>query len=783
MKLRAKKEIKMYNKKRRILIIFVSIAMLSMTFNVTFTVKEASAVDVPTGNSYMLYEHHGYTWVDAEKRWPSDGEGIGPNPGEEDDLLCWAATASNVMEWTGWGLVDGMWDTDAIFDEHKNYFNDTGSLTENSWHWWLNGFEPGPPLKLVTGGGNYWPGYTWTNYLHAEGDDAKVMQAIDDWLHAGYGVGIGIYNGGHVITVWGFNYDPNVDKTSNPQDYYLGIWVSDSDSDKKSPPYPDAPGRDYTNRLSYYEISWNNTANRWYLPSYGGWMIGEVKALEPFPSGRPVADADGPYVVDEGTAVTFDGSGSSDAEGDTINYRWEFDFDGDNYRWDTAWSSSATTSYTWNDDYSGDIVLQIVANQLLDIDTTTVTVNNVAPTITSLNGDTIYENDVATVSGTFDDPSSEDTFTVTIDWGEGSPVDYAYPAGSTSFSETHQYLDDNPTSTPSDVYTVMVTVEDDDGGSDTESITVTVNNVDPSVDAGGDQTINEGETVNLLGVLTDPGTLDTHTIIWDCDYFGQFATTLSTSQAYGDNGVFTVTLTVTDDDTGTDEDTMTVTVNNVDPTVTPITMALPYPDNPDFILPVVHTLTFKATATDPGSDDLTFTWDWNDTTYDTTTYLNDVLFDPDPYPSPEINPRTVTDTKDHIYAAPGTYNVTLTVEDDDGGITTTTFEVIVLDAAEAKEDINDYIQALSDDLFKGNANNRKNAFDNKFNALNYMLENEEYQGAINKLNNDIRSKCDGYIDGKKGNDWTKGDTSEGYNAQWHICNKIDDLTAYLATFL
>ena len=93
---------------------------------------------------------------------------------------------------------------------------------------------------------------------------------------------------------------------------------------------------------------------------------------------------------------------------------------------------------------------------------TTVTVNNVAPAITAV-GDVIDEGGTATVSGTITDPGVEDTFTMTIDWGDGLALDVVnLPAGSTSYSQARAFTDDNPTGTSSDIHNVSVTIEDDD---------------------------------------------------------------------------------------------------------------------------------------------------------------------------------------------------------------------------------------------------------------------------------------------------------------------------------
>ena len=118
--------------------------------------------------------------------------------------------------------------------------------------------------------------------------------------------------------------------------------------------------------------------------------------------------------------------------------------------------------------------------------------------------------------------------------------------------------------------------------------------------------------------------------------------------------------------------------------------------------------------------------------------------------------------------------MTLTVTDDDGGVGTDTMQVTVVDAEGAKHDINDYIQGLDDGDFKNNADKRKSALSNMFMAIDDMLDEEEYQSAIQDLRNNVRTKADGYIDGSSKNDWIIDP-----EAQEHICMKIDDLTAYL----
>ena len=62
----------------------------------------------------------------------------------------------------------------------------------------------------------------------------------------------------------------------------------------------------------------------------------------------------------------------------------------------------------------------------------------------------------------------------------------------------HQYLDDNPSGTPTDDYPIAVTVTDSDGASDTESTTVTVNNVAPVITSLSGDVILENDIAEVI---------------------------------------------------------------------------------------------------------------------------------------------------------------------------------------------------------------------------------------------------------------------------------------------
>jgi len=91
--------------------------------------------------------------------------------------------------------------------------------------------------------------------------------------------------------------------------------------------------------------------------------------------------------------------------------------------------------------------------------------------------------------------------------------------------------------------------------------------------------------------------------------------------------------------------------------------------------------------------------------------------------------------------------------------------------------LDDYIQSLNREAFRNTPENEKNAFNNKIKEIWLKIDNNEYQGAISKLINDIRAKVDGYVDGDPQNDWIIKST-----AQQEICKMTDDLIYYLRSF-
>jgi PKD repeat protein len=84
-------------------------------------------------------------------------------------------------------------------------------------------------------------------------------------------------------------------------------------------------------------------------------------------NGAPTANADGPYNGSVNAPVNFDGTGSTDPDGDALTYAWNFG--------DTGTGSGATPSHTYTAEGTFNVTLRVTdPDGLYDDDTTTATI-------------------------------------------------------------------------------------------------------------------------------------------------------------------------------------------------------------------------------------------------------------------------------------------------------------------------------------------------------------------------------------------------------------------------
>jgi hypothetical protein len=156
----------------------------------------------------------------------------------------------------------------------------------------------------------------------------------------------------------------------------------------------------------------------------------------------------------------------------------------------------------------------------------------------------------------------------------------------------------------------------------------------------------------------------------------------SLSHVYGDNGTFTVKVCAADDDVSNICATTPVTVNNVRPTATiDHSAAVDVNGTSVLIGRAGQSVEFKGRSTDPGSDDLTLTWNWGDgdpaIDQSSLSLVNPPFPEPNPVPCPSIQPRDVTSPTSFAFGQACIYDVVFASLDDDSGSASDTVRVLV----------------------------------------------------------------------------------------------------------
>ncbi len=210
--------------------------------------------------------------------------------------------------------------------------------------------------------------------------------------------------------------------------------------------------------------------------------------------------------------------------------------------------------------------VDVAGNQTQFADSFTVT--NLTPVVEAGPDKAVPEGSTLNLDQTtFTDLNVLDTHTAVVDWGDGATSTGAVSesGGSGTVAASHIYPDDD-----NGPFTVAVTVTDNVNVSHSDTLQANVTNVNPTLEAGADQSVATGTVMNLApATLGDLGVLDTHSavIVWgdgshDVGTVDQNADTISQSHLYAANGTYSVTIIAIDDDGGFAVDSFKATVGS-----------------------------------------------------------------------------------------------------------------------------------------------------------------------------------------------------------------------------
>ena len=323
----------------------------------------------------------------------------------------------------------------------------------------------------------------------------------------------------------------------------------------------------------------------------------------------PTVDAGQDQVVNEGDAVTLSGT-ASDLEGDQLTYLWSHD---SALPITVSNATSQLTTFTApavDSDVTVTFVLSVSDGTNADVtDQVTITIQDVPtnnpPTVDAGQDQTVNEGDILTLNGTASDPEGDQ---LTYLWSHDSVLPI------TVSNATSQLTTFTAPAVDSDVtVTFVLSVSDGTNTDVTDQVTITIQDVPtnnpPTVDAGQDQTVDEGDVVTLSGTASDPEG-DQLTYLWSHDSVLPITVSNATSQlttftapAVDSDVTVTFVLSVSDG-TNTDvTDQVTITIQDV-PTNNPPTVDA----GQDQTVDEGDVVTLSGTASDPEGDQLTYLW-------------------------------------------------------------------------------------------------------------------------------------------------------------------------------
>jgi PKD repeat protein len=233
----------------------------------------------------------------------------------------------------------------------------------------------------------------------------------------------------------------------------------------------------------------------------------------------------------EGSAIAFDATESIDPDGNPLTYVWNFG--------DGTLGQGATPTHVYADNGNYQVKLVVVDPYNVASVTQSLVIQNVAPTVQATSSATAEEAAPFTLDLALSDPG-KDTASLLVDWGDGDSQTYTSDG-----RKEHVYRDGG------NQYTIRVSAADEDGTyPNLYTATVDVLNAPPVIaDSPAFLTAEANQAIDMNVTVVD-GVNDVLTYAWDFDDDPpQAEVDLShVSHAYAAEGVFSVSLTVTDSD-------------------------------------------------------------------------------------------------------------------------------------------------------------------------------------------------------------------------------------------
>jgi len=338
---------------------------------------------------------------------------------------------------------------------------------------------------------------------------------------------------------------------------------------------------------------------------------GDVKVVSP-----PVAAFTfSPALPLTGQAVTFNASLSSPDGGTIVSYVWSF---GDG----TPNGTGMITTHAYGDNGTYTVTLTITdTDGLTDTESQNVPVQNRPPVAFFTESATTVQTGIVisfNASGTYD----PDGTIVSYFW------DFGDTRNSTGITTEHAYADNG-------TYTVTLTVTDDDGATASVTANKTILNRNPvALFTESAETVFTGTLIQFNA--SDSYDPDGFIVAYEWNFGdGNYGAGIFTEHSYAEDGVYNVTLTVTDNDGASSQVWALKTILDRPPLAN-------FTESAEAVF-ASETISFDASDSyDPDGTIVSYVWDFGDGTNATGVSV------------------------DHAYENNGTYTVTLTVTDNDG---------------------------------------------------------------------------------------------------------------------